>query len=74
MGELSGFSGRQVISKLEKLGFIFVSQRGSHKKLRKIVDGKIITAIVPEHAELAVGTLRNVLRQAQVSVQEFLMI
>lgn len=72
MGELSGFSGRETISKLESFGFFVVSQKGSHVKLRKNIGGKIVTVIVPDHAELAIGTLRNILRQAQVSVQEFL--
>jgi len=41
MPKLAGFSGRQAIAILQKsFGFLFVSQKGSHIKLRKIVDGK----------------------------------
>ena len=72
MGELAGFSGKEVLTILYKFGFVLVSQKGSHIKLRKIVSGKKITVIVPDHTELAVGTLKNVLRQAQISMQEFL--
>jgi len=73
MPKLAGFSGKDVISLLEKsFGFYFVSQKGSHIKLRKESNGKIITVIVPEHKELAVGTLRNILRQAEVNAEEFL--
>ena len=61
-------SGRQTIAALEKLGFAEVSQRGSHVKLRN-EEGR--TAIVPLHDELARGTLRSVLRQADVSIEEF---
>ncbi|PIR96526.1 MAG: addiction module toxin, HicA family [Candidatus Doudnabacteria bacterium CG10_big_fil_rev_8_21_14_0_10_42_18] len=56
----------------KKLWFLFVSQKGSHVKLRKIFSGKITTVIVPNHKELAQGTLRNILRQAQIEIKEFL--
>jgi predicted RNA binding protein YcfA (HicA-like mRNA interferase family) len=45
-----------------------VSQRGSHAKLRS-AEGR--TVIVPLHSELAPGTLRSILRQAGLSVDEF---
>jgi predicted RNA binding protein YcfA (HicA-like mRNA interferase family) len=72
MPKLAGFSGNEVIAILQKsFGFMFVSQKGSHVKLRKIVEGKAITVIVPAHDELAPGTLRNILRQARVEPEEF---
>jgi predicted RNA binding protein YcfA (HicA-like mRNA interferase family) len=61
-------SGRQMIKALTKLGFEEVSQRGSHVKLRNPA-GR--TAIVPLHPELARGTLRSILRQADVGLEEF---
>jgi predicted RNA binding protein YcfA (HicA-like mRNA interferase family) len=51
-----------------KAGFERVGQRGSHAKLRH-ADGR--TVIVPIHRELARGTLRSVLRQADFSLDEF---
>ena len=48
-------------------GFTFVSQRGSH---RKYTNGKQ-TVIVPMHSELAKGTLKSILTQAEISVEEF---
>jgi predicted RNA binding protein YcfA (HicA-like mRNA interferase family) len=56
-----------VIRALGKGGFHQISQRGSHVKLRN-AGGR--TAIVPLHRELAPGTLRSVLRQAGLSVEE----
>lgn len=53
---------------LERGGFAQISQRGSHVKLRN-PEGR--TAIVPLHRELAPGTLRSILRQAGLSVEEF---
>jgi predicted RNA binding protein YcfA (HicA-like mRNA interferase family) len=61
-------SGAEAIAALNKVGFIEVSQRGSHVKLRN-QDGA--TVIVPRHRELARGTLRSILRQAGLSVDEF---
>lgn len=62
-------SGRTAVSALEKIGFLFVSQRGSHVKLRN-EKGNIV--IIPMHDELAKGTLKSILRQADLSVEDFL--
>ena len=52
-------SGAEAIAALAKAGYVEMSQRGSHVKLRR-PDGA--TVIVPRHRELARGTLRSVLR------------
>lgn len=66
------YSAKQIVNILcRKLGFSFVSQRGSHIKLRKMVGNKVITTIVPNHRELAPGTLRGVLELAEVEEKEF---
>ena len=62
-------SGREVIRALAKEGSSQVSQRGSHVKLR---DSAGKTVIVPLHRELARGTLRSILRQADLTVEAFL--
>jgi predicted RNA binding protein YcfA (HicA-like mRNA interferase family) len=62
-------SGPEAVTALEKIGFIEVSQRGSHVKLRD-QGGRIV--IVPKHRELAKGTLSAILRQSGVSVSEFI--
>ena len=59
-------SGAQVVGALVKAGFVQVSQRGSHVKLRKAER----VAIVPLHRELAPGTLSSILRQAGLSRDE----
>ena len=61
-------SGREVVRALAKVGFVEVSQRGSHLKLR---NEKNRTVIVPLHRELARGTLRSILRQADLTVDAF---
>jgi predicted RNA binding protein YcfA (HicA-like mRNA interferase family) len=62
-------SGKDVVRALSRVGFVFVSQRGSHVKLRNAA-GR--TVIVPMHSEIATGTLRSILRQAGLSLAEFL--
>ena len=57
-----------MIKALVVAGFVEVSQRGSHRKLR---NGEA-TVIEPMHKELASGTLRSIIRQSGMSVEEFL--
>lgn len=66
------FSGKEVVKVLSReFGFLFVSQKGSHVKLRKQKDGKMITTIVPLHRELAHGTLRGILELAGITEEDF---
>lgn len=62
------YSGRQVLKRRCRAGFQEVSRRGSHVKL-KDVGGR--TVIVPDHKEIARGTMRSVLRQAALTEAEF---
>lgn len=61
-------SGSDVVRTLGSVGFAQIIQRSSHVKLRK--EGT--TVIVPLHRESAPGTLRSILRQAQMTVGEFI--
>jgi predicted RNA binding protein YcfA (HicA-like mRNA interferase family) len=72
MPELRGVSGKQAIRALERLGFRQTRNRGSHVVLRKDTHEGSVGCAVPLHRELAIGTLRGILRQAKVSVEEFL--
>ena len=66
------FSGKEVVKVLiREFGFSFVSQKGSHTKLRKKVRGRTITTIVPMHKELAHGTLLGVLELAETDEEDF---
>ena len=62
---------REVARKLRTAGFMEVSQRGSHVKFARETDAGVRTAIVPRHREIAVGTLRSILRQAGLNYDEF---
>ena len=58
----------EVIQRLEHFGFSFVSQKGSHRKYKK--GSRVV--IVPMHDEIAKGTLKSILQQAGLSLDEFL--
>ena len=70
MTRLPGISGRECIKALEKAGFYFKRQEGSHIILRR--DEPFAQVVVPEHDELDRGTLRAIIRQTSLSVDEFL--
>ena len=71
MPELRRVSGQEVIRALERLGFAQVRQRGSHVMLKRQTSKGEVGCVVPLHRELAIGTLRSILRQAQVTLDEF---
>ena len=62
---------REVKRKLEAAGFEEVSSKGSHVKFAKLTEDGTYTAIVPQHREVPVGTLRSSLKQAGISSDEF---
>lgn len=68
MPNLPVVSGNEVVRALGRLGFAVVRQRGSHMVLRRGSAG----CVVPNHDELKIGTLAGLLKQAGVSVDEFI--
>ncbi|WP_422571648.1 type II toxin-antitoxin system HicA family toxin [Methanothrix sp.] len=69
MSKLPMVSGQDCVKALEKIGFYFKRQEGSHIVLRR--DDPFSQVIVPNHRELDRGTLRAIIRQAGMSVDEF---
>lgn len=72
MSRLRKVSGEEAIRALERLGFRKARQRGSHVVLKKDTPSEVFGCVVPLHRELKIGTLRGILRQAKVNVQDFL--
>jgi len=62
---------RVVRRKLQAAGFTEVGQSGSHVKFAKQTPEGVVTAIVPRHREIAIGTIRSFLRQARLKSDEF---
>jgi len=66
---LRSLSGRQVRAILDANGFVFVSQRGSHIKMRRTIEDEngvssMLTVIVPDHRTIQIGTLTSIIRQS----------
>ena len=69
MSKLPCLSGRQVVLALQKAGFYVKRQHGSHIILRR--ENPFAQTVVPDHKELDRGTLRAILRQCDLSIEEF---
>lgn len=70
--KLRPYSYREVVKALGRLGFRAVRQKGSHLVLKGFFKEKKRTVVIPKHREIAVGTLRGILFQAGLTVEEFL--
>jgi predicted RNA binding protein YcfA (HicA-like mRNA interferase family) len=69
VSRLPQVSGRECVTALQRFGFVVVRQRGSHIILRR--DDPFAQLVVPDHKQLDRGTLRSILRQAEISIEEF---
>jgi predicted RNA binding protein YcfA (HicA-like mRNA interferase family) len=66
---LPQLSGRECVTILQRFGFRVVRQRGSHIILRR--DEPFAQVVVPDHKQLDRGTLRAIIRQAGLRVDDF---
>jgi predicted RNA binding protein YcfA (HicA-like mRNA interferase family) len=71
-GKLPTASGKKVIKALSRAGFGVVRQKGSHVRLEKVEHGKTIKLTVPIHETLKKGTLRQIITDAEMNLEEFL--
>jgi len=66
------YSSQEVVKTLEREGFVFVSQRGSHAKYRKTGASIVLTVIVPAgRKQIPRGTFRSILRQSNLDESTF---
>jgi len=70
MSKLPCISGRECLRALERAGFRTIRQEGSHIVVRR--DTPFAQLVVPDHRELDRGTLRAIIRQAGLGVDEFI--
>ncbi len=63
---------RQLIRALKRAGFVEQRQRGSHLHLRRELDKRRVTVPMHRGRTVPTGTLRAILRDADISVEEFL--
>jgi predicted RNA binding protein YcfA (HicA-like mRNA interferase family) len=69
MASLPVLSGQEVVRVLESFGWSVARQKSSHIIMTK--EGEIVTLSVPNHKEVARGTLRSLIRSANLTVDEF---
>ena len=70
MSKLPSISGNECVKALKKINFYFKRQEGSHIILRR--DVPFAQLVVPNHKVIDKGTLRAIIRQADISVDEFI--
>lgn len=69
MARFSQISANDLIKALRKNGFNFVSQEGSHIKMRKLMPVRK-TVVIPNHKVIRPGTLNNILKMAEITKEQ----
>jgi len=70
MSKLANISGKQVVKVFQKAGWSVLGQVGSHVVMEK--KNIRVNLSVPQHKEIAKGTLRALIRNSGLSVDEFI--
>lgn len=70
MSQVPQISARECINALQKIGFYVMRQRGSHITLRR--DNPFTRVVVPNHKTLKIGMLYRIIKDAGLTVEEFL--
>ena len=70
MGKLGNISGKEAVKAFKKAGWEVAGQVGSHVVMTKA--GMRANLSVPQHKELSIGTLRALIRNADLTIDEFL--
>ena len=72
MSKVPSVNYPQVINALHRNGWIVVRQKGSHIRLQKRLPNEMLKIIVPAHRPIKRSTLSHILKQAHLSVKEFI--
>ena len=72
MPKLPIVSGKDIIKVLTKIGYSHIRTHGSHTILNKQTQNGKITIPVPLHDELAKGTLKSIMRQANLKLEDLI--
>ena len=72
MPRLRVLSANQVCEILKKHGFVNTRQSGSHIIMRRKLTDRSITVPVPNHSEIARGTLKSIIQQSELPKSEFM--
>lgn len=70
MSKLPSISGKECVKALEKIGFYQKRRESSHIIMRR--DDPFSQVVVPDHNQIAKGTLRAIIRDIDSTVEEFI--
>ncbi|MBL1210766.1 type II toxin-antitoxin system HicA family toxin [Geminocystis sp. GBBB08] len=70
MTKIPNMSGKTCIKALAKIGYYQKRQEGSHIILRK--DNPFSQIVIPNHKNIAKGTLRTIIKSADLTIDEFI--
>ncbi|CAN2046836.1 Addiction module toxin, HicA family [Candidatus Magnetomoraceae bacterium gMMP-13] len=72
MSKVPSLNFQKVINTLRRDGWVVVRQRGSHIRLQKHTPDETLKIIIPAHKPIKRSTLSHILKQARLSVQDFI--
>jgi predicted RNA binding protein YcfA (HicA-like mRNA interferase family) len=72
MSKVPSLAYTEIIKAFKRDGWLFVRQKGSHIRLEKILDNETLKITVPAHRPVKRSTLSHILKQAHLSVDDFL--
>lgn len=71
MTALPSLSCRKAVNAFQRAGFVVIRQRGSHIRLQKRSGDKVIKITVPAHTPIKKSTLARIIKDANLTVEEF---
>lgn len=72
MSKVPSLNYDKLIKALQRDGWVIVRQKGSHIRLQKHIENEVLKIIVPAHKPIKRSTLSHILKQARISVDEFM--
>jgi predicted RNA binding protein YcfA (HicA-like mRNA interferase family) len=72
MSKVPSLNYDKVIKALQRDGWVIVRQRGSHIRLQKHLVNEVLKIIIPAHRPIKRSTLSHILKQARISVDDFI--
>ena len=72
MSKVPSLNYDKVIRALQRDGWVIVRQKGSHIRLQKHVENEVLKIIVPAHRPIKRSTFSHILKQARISIAEFI--
>ena len=72
MTKVPSLNYEKVINALRRNGWVVVRQKGSHVRLQKHTENKTLKLIVPAHRPIKRSTLSHIIKQANLTVDDFI--